>query len=317
MLRITALLAVALFCVLHAPPLDPRILAVLNANAAAAAVSGSTSSLPNYPDGDYVCPMDADVRSASPGKCYRCGMTLVEGIMDLKEYPVSLTTAPRFLQPGEPATLDFDIRDPQTQKPIRDFDVVHEKLYHLFVVSQDLKFFLHTHPERAGDENFHLNLKFPKAGMYRVLSDFYPRGGTPQLITNTVMVPGDGFHMAPAKINEDLAPQKTENSGVELVLSPARPIAGEKQLMFFRVTPDDGIQPYLGAMGHMLAASSDLIDMIHNHPFLATDASRNAYKQLQFNMIFPRAGMYRVWVQFQRKGVVNTVAFNVPVKSVL
>jgi hypothetical protein len=30
-------------------------------------------------------------------------------------------------------------------------------------------------------------------------------------------------------------------------------------------------------------------------------------------MLFPRAGIYRVWVQSQRKGVVNTVAFNVPV----
>ena len=39
------------------------------------------------------------------------------------------------------------------------------------------------------------------------------------------------------------------------------------------------------------------------------------YKQIQFNMIFPRAGIYRVWVQFQRKGVVNTVAFNIPVKN--
>jgi hypothetical protein len=183
------------------------------------------------------------------------------------------------------------------------------------VVSQDLKFFLHTHPVRTGDENFHLDLKFPKAGMYRVLSDFYPMGGTPQLITNTVFVPGEGFHLAPPKLAEDLTPQKTENSGVELVLSPPRPVSGEKELMYFRVTPDENIEPYLGAMGHMLAASSDLIDMIHNHPFQATDARGNAYKQLQFNMIFPRAGMYRVWVQFQRKGVVNTVAFNVPVRA--
>ena len=315
MLRITALLAVALFCILHAPQLDPRVLAALNANAAAAAANAAPA-LSQYPDGEYVCPMDADVRSAKPGNCYRCGMKLVEGVMDLKEYPVNLTIAPRLIRPGEPATLDFDIRNPVTEKPVRDFDVVHERLFHLFVVSQDLKFFLHTHPERNGDENFHLNMRFPKAGMYRVLSDFYPRGGTPQLITSSMMVPGEGFHLAPAKISEDLTPQKTENSGVELVLSPARPVAGEKQLMYFRVTPDDGIQPYLGAMGHMLAASSDLIDMIHNHPYLASDAHRNAYKELQFNMIFPRAGVYRVWVQFQRQGVVNTVAFNVPVKSV-
>jgi hypothetical protein len=315
MLRITALLAVAVFCILHAPSLDPRVLAALNSNAAAAAVNAST--LAQYPDGEYVCPMDADVRSSSPGKCYRCGMTLVEGIMDVTEYPLNLTVSPKLIRPGETTRLDFDIENPKTHQPVRDFDVVHEKLYHLFVVSQDLKFFLHTHPQRSGDENFHLDLKFPKAGMYRVLSDFYPRGGTPQLVNNTVMVPGEGFHLAPAKLEPDLGRQKTENSGVELVMSPPQPIAGEKELLYFRVTPDDGVEPYLGAMGHMLAASSDLIDMIHSHPFQATDGILSAYKQLQFNLIFPRAGVYRVWVQFQRRGVVNTVAFNVPVTSVL
>ncbi len=315
MLRFSALLAVAILCVLKAPSLDPRILNALDANAAAAAANASTAA--QYPDGEYVCPMDADVRSSKPGKCYRCGMTLVEGIMDVTEYPLHMTVAPHLIRPGEMTRLDFDIQNPKTNQPVHDFDVVHEKLYHLFVVSQDLKFFLHTHPERRGDENFHLDLKFPKAGMYRVLSDFYPRGGTPQLITNTVLVPGQGFNLASATLAPDLAPQKTENSNVKLVMSPAQPIAGEKELLYFRLTPDDGVQPYLGAMGHMLAASSDLIDMIHNHPYQATDATLNAYKELQFNMIFPRAGVYRVWVQFQRQGVVNTVAFNIPVTSAL
>ena len=65
----------------------------------------------------------------------------------------------------------------------------------------------------------------------------------------------------------------------------------------------------------MLAASADLIDMMHEHPFLVTDPLDNSYKQLQFNLIFPRAGMYRVWVQMQRQGVVNTFAFNIPVSE--
>jgi hypothetical protein len=34
---------------------------------------------------------------------------------------------------------------------------------------------------------------------------------------------------------------------------------------------------------------------------------------MYFNVIFPRARTYRVWIQFQRKGVVNTVAVNIPV----
>ena len=138
--------------------------------------------------------MDADVRSNVPGKCPRCGMTLVEGIMDVTEYPETLTMEPKVAKPGEDTRITFlNIVDPEKFQPVRNFGIVHEKLFHLFVVSQDLKFFLHTHPERAGDEDFHLNVRFPRPGMYRILSDFYPVGATPQLITNTVMVPGTGL----------------------------------------------------------------------------------------------------------------------------
>ena len=67
-------------------------------------------------------------------------------------------------------------------------------------------------------------------------------------------------------------------------------------MMFFKVKPAEGLEKYLGAWGHMLAASDDLIDLIHTHPFLA-DGGPN----MQFNVIFPRAATYRVWVQFQRR----------------
>ena len=60
----------------------------------------------------------------------------------------------------------------------------------MFVVSQDLQFFVHDHPVFEPDGDFVYNLAFPKPGMYRVLGDFYPDGATPQLIAKTVLVPG-------------------------------------------------------------------------------------------------------------------------------
>jgi hypothetical protein len=50
--------------------------------------------------------------------------------------------------------------------------------------------------------------------------------------------------------------------------------------------------------------------MMHLHPFLASNSG------IQYNVIFPRAGSYKVWSQFQRLGVVNTVAFSVSVKQI-
>jgi hypothetical protein len=48
---------------------------------------------------------------------------------------------------------------------------------------------------------------------------------------------------------------------------------------------------------------------MHTHPF-ATEAG----PVMQFNLVFPRARVYRVWVQFQRDGVVNTAHFDIPVR---
>ena len=271
------------------------------------------AALSPQPSLDYVCPMDRDIRSKTPGVCPRCGMKLVPGIPEFREYPVAFSTEPQVLKPGQTTRLRFQVGDPETRKPVRDFEVVHEKLYHLFVISQDLTFFVHEHPEMQPDGSFQIDLSFPKPGFYRVLSDFYPAAGTPQLVSSALLVPGDAFTMSTAKLEPDVAPQRSKNLDVELVTEPRQPIAGMQTLLFFRLKPKDGVEPYLGAMAHMLAASPDLIDLIHDHPVQVTDLASEEYLQIQFDVIFPRAGVHRVWVQFQRKGVVNTVGFNVPV----
>jgi len=260
--------------------------------------------------------MDRDIRSKTPGVCPRCGMKLVPGIPEFREYPVVLSTEPNVLKPGQTTRLKFQVGDPETRKPVRDFEIVHEKLYHLFVISQDLSFFLHEHPEMQPDGSFEIQLSFSKPGFYRVLNDFYPASGTPQLVSSALFVPGPGFNMAAAALAPDVSPQHSENLEIQLVTEPRQPIAGMQTLLFFRLTPKDGVEPLLGAMGHMLAASSDLIDLIHDHPVQVMEPANEQYTQIQFDVIFPRAGVHRVWVQFQRKGVVNTVAFNVPVTEV-
>jgi hypothetical protein len=264
---------------------------------------------PAVPDGGvYICPMDPDVRSNQPGVCARCGMKLAQGIPEPVEYHMDLKVTPRSPKIGEPADLMFEIHDPWKDRPVTKFQVVHEKLFHLFAISEDLEVFVHDHPVLKEDGNFHYEFKFPKPGMYRLLGDFYPDGATPQLIARTVLVPGEP--PAPPKLSRDYSTKNTQNMQLELVTDPPKPIAGSKTMMFFTVSPTDGFEKYLGAWGHMLAASDDLIDMIHTHPFLADGGP-----QVQFNVVFPRAQMYRVWVQFERNGVVNTAQFDIPVEE--
>jgi hypothetical protein len=257
--------------------------------------------------------MDKDVRSDKPGFCPRCGMKLVLGIPDDIEYPMDLSIRPPVFHAGEKVQLKFRIEDPLSGKTVNHYEIVHEKLFHMFVVSGDLQYFVHDHPVPQPDGTFLYDIIFPKPGMYRVAGDFYPSGATPQLIATTVIVPGTQagkVSFAPPSLKPELGVSHSENMDVELVTEPPQPIAGMKTLLFFEIKPADGLEKYIGAWGHMLVASDDLIDLVHDHPFIADGGPH-----VQFNIIFPRARTYKIWVQFQRKGVVNTASFTVPVSE--
>jgi len=272
----------------------------------AATVATSTAPLDPSKDPVFVCPMDPDVRSHNPGTCRRCGMTLVAGIPDPVEFHLDLAVMPRPPKPQEPAALQFLIHDPWKDRPVVNYNVVHEKLFHAFVVSEDLQFFRHAHPTFVADGVFQLPITFPMAGMFRVLGDFYPEGATPQLATQTIFVPGTA--PAPVQLTRDYAPKSSENARVSMVSIPDQAVAGMRTQLRFTLDPVDGLEKYLGAWAHMLAASNDLIDMIHQHPYRVDE-----HQMIEFEMVFPRPQVYRLWVQFQRKGVVNTVHFDVPV----
>ncbi len=254
------------------------------------------------PNEIFICPMDPDVRSHDPGTCPRCGMKLASGLPEPTEYHLDLTVSPSAIRPGKPVNLAFAVTDPWKHRPVTKFQVVHEKLFHMFVVSQDLEFFIHDHPVFAPDGQFHYdNLVLPKAGMYRILGDFYPDAATPQLIAKTLLVPG--APPGPMKIS---GTRKTD--AMELRTVPERPIASMNTQLHFKLTPGDGLQQYLGAWAHMLIASDDLIDMIHLHPFIADGGP-----EIQFNATLPRPGHdYRVWIQYQRNNAVQTERFDVP-----
>ncbi len=289
----TLVLAVAIACHRQAaaPPAP-------SATAAGPSTANPTAAV-------YMCPMDKDIRKLEPGKCPRCGMTLVTSVPDPVEYHIDLETdTPP--TPGQPAHLTFNVTDPGKGHPVTRFSLVHERLYHAFVVSSDLEFFSHGHPQWNG-KAFTYGVTFPKPGMYRILSDFYPEASAPQLIASTVFV-GDEAPATPTALTKDYSAKQDRNFGAGLVTIPETPIVGMPTRLRFTVGPTDGFEKYLGVWAHMLAASDDLIDLMHTHPTIA-----NGGAEVEFNVVFPRAHGYRVWVQFQRQGVVNTMHFDVPV----
>jgi hypothetical protein len=255
---------------------------------------------------DWMCPMDPDVRADKAGLCPRCGMKLVLKIPERVEYPMEVTCKPELALPGEPIELTFRVLNPDTGKTVSDFAIVHEKLIHLFVVSENLEFFAHVHPVPQKDGSFTLSMELPYGGMYRLMADYYPASSVPQLSVATLFLKGQA---PPPKLAAAEGPCKATNLTATLRTEPQELLAGLESRLTFSLSPAENLQPYLGAWGHMLAASSDLIDLLHIHPFLVKGGD------IQFNIIFPRPGLYRIWTQFQREGQVNLVVFTVPVKA--
>ena len=267
----------------------------------------------------FICPMDKDVKASVPGKCPRCGMRLVANLPDPIEFILELGMTPRAPIVGQSATLEFRVRHPRTGQPVRDFELMHERLIHAFLISADLADFAHEHPSPQPDGSFLLPAKLARRVPYRVVADFFPKGATPQFLAKTIF-PAGAVLVAPPKLTADLTPKLAANLTVELVTEPAQPIAGQETLLFFRLAPHEGVEPYLGAWGHLLAASDDLIDVMHDHPIYVdgvspADLRAASPERVQFNLIFPRERIYRVWVQVKRAGVVNTVAFTIPLKA--
>lgn len=186
----------------------------------------------------YRCPMDPDIRSSSPGICPRCGMKLRSGMPEPVEYPVDLRVKPAAPRPGETAHMEFVVRNPWNRLPVTKFLPVHERLFHLFVVSQDLQFFAHEHPDFNRDGRFGIDQVFAGTGLYRMLADFYPDGGTPQLAVKTLIVPGKSQNAA--TLVRDYSSKEGANLRVELVTDPQEPIAGTKTMLFFVRRPRRG-----------------------------------------------------------------------------
>jgi hypothetical protein len=263
--------------------------------------------------------MHPDVRGQPGEKCPLCGMALVRAAAaDASAYLLDLETIPRVLRPQQKARARFVVRDPRTNATVRRFDLVHERVFHLFVVSQDLDYFTHVHPTLHEDGSLDVGVELPRPGVYQLIADFLPAGGSPQLLQKSIVTAGyTGPLVAVPALPRDIADKVLRDTRVKLTMPDA--VAGREQLVTFDLedtstgAPVIDLQPYLGAAGHLLLVSADLAIASHSHP--VAEITKPGGPTVVFQMIFPRAGDYRMWVQFQRHGEVLTSSFTVPVEA--
>lgn len=267
---------------------------------------------------EYWCPMHPDVRGSKGDTCPRCGMTLVPAPAPASgAYHLDIEVVPRAPIAGRDALIRLLVRDPETGATVRDFEETHEKLLHLFVISHDLEFFAHVHPVRMPDGRFEQHVRLPRAGAYRLIADVVPAGAAPQVLQKSIVTAGFRGRVLPNAAHAVDLDDKVV-SGVRVQAIVPQPVAGREQLMTFELAdaksgqPVDDLEPFLGTPAHLLIASGDLESVTHSHPAGAlTDA---AGPRVVFQVLFPREGVYRAWLQVQRHGEVLTASFTVDAK---
>ena len=283
---------------------------------------------PNAPSttSGYICPMHPNEVKAEPGKCSICGMTLVPGDpMATADYVMRVTMAPRAPKPGQAVKFRFAALHPLTGAVVKDFAEVHDRLFHLFIVSRDMTQWSHVHPELQQDGSFILEHTIPTAGHWALFSDFMPIGGGPQLIVtpfSTAGYEGDLTASIPSLMPDTSFTKTADGVTVSLQVTPAKLISGEETDIPIHFTdektgePVTNLQRYLGAFGHAMMLSDDMTEHVHAHPeemLEGTAITEGGGPDLTFHALFPKPGVYRLWLQYQRNGKLSTIPFTVRV----
>ncbi len=191
-------------------------------------------------------------------------------------------------------------------RAVTAMDIAHERPMHLIVVRRDLTGYQHLHPTLGADGRWSAPLRLPAAGVYRAFADFSV-GGRPMTLATDLSVAGP---FRPAALPAPRALDRSGAYGATLRAPALR--AGRPAILSYALTragnPLAGVEPYLGADGHLVALREGDLAFAHLHP-----EESDTPGTIRFAAALPSAGRYRLFLQFAHDGRVRTVAHTVVV----
>ena len=144
-----------------------------------------------------------------------------------------------------------------------------------------------------------------RAGSYRVYADFVPAGGPATTLAADLAVPGD-YRPAPR-------PAPTRDASVDGydVHLEGELVAGDESAVTVTVTRDGApvtdLDPYLGALGHLVAIRDGDLAYLHVHPL--DDLDGPGGPRVRFAVDVPTAGTYGLYFDFSHDGAVHSAGF--------
>jgi len=196
--------------------------------------------------------------------------------------------------------INISIKD-KSGIPVTKYEVNHEKIFHLIIVDDQLNQYYHLHPKNFGDGKFQIE-RHLNDGSYKAFIDIKPKNlkyvVKPvqfQIGKNAVV---HNVHLTPdTKLTKEV-----EGKTVTLNMSTHK--AGQPVTLDFKLDKSN-LEPYLGAMGHVVILDEHGTTYLHVHP------EKN--DQPIFATHFENPGIYKVYAEFKQQGVVRVFPFVVKI----
>jgi hypothetical protein len=257
--------------------------------------------------------------------------------MSAEDFSVEFKAAPDQPKAEEQVDLSFTVKNARGGV-IKDLQIVHEKPMHLIVVSEDLAEFYHLHPEAQPDGSFKAPFAFKNGGKFKLYADLSPVKD--KKIVRIFDLTVTGGERAKTELKTDAKLEKTVED-LRVVMKPDGELEANKELMLaFNVfdaltnQPVNDLQKYLGETAHFVIVNRDLNEFVHAHPMSMDNVKGDGHQHdgnsapkhddklmssaantVSAHVSFPKAGVYKIWAEFQRNGKVTAVPFVVNVKQ--
>lgn len=246
-------------------------------------------------------------------------------------YRATVTTNPSPVIAGAPAMLSVRVKGSRST-PVTQFDPLHTQAMHLIAVSSDLEDFIHVHPALQPAGDLKVSATFARKEPYSLFMEYDPAGAPEQTLSRASVRPA-GSVLVAAQLNQGDAfggsGSKTTiagNTRVELVGPPGgmiMPNVAAHLVVRFRNmngTPVNDLREWLGMPAHGIIVSPDRMTFRHAHGMAESaggggghgghgGAGATTTGPVGIDVTLPKAGLYKMWVQFQRGTTLITAPF--------
>jgi hypothetical protein len=260
--------------------------------------------------------MDHGSTAASPSSTGMPGMGDMPTGDGLAATGSGLTFAPSSvsLGAGKAQSFTFQIRG-SDGKAFTTFAQDQTKLMHFYLIRSDLTGFQHIHPTMAADGTWTAPLRALQPGNYRAYASFIAdnMGGkqTPLVLSDKLTVAGTA-----ATTPLPASAASTQVDGYTLTLGSGELMANMTHTLTVAVSrggaPVTDLQPYLDTYAHLTVFHDGDLAFAHLHPQGQVNGDHGG-PTLTFEAMLPKAGNWRLFLQFQTAGTLHTAAITLTV----